>query len=515
MEFRFAGANLRHPFSIAQRIDAKNRGRRLQSTFGPVSSAVEAFEQHLLHSFPHTPTAGQERLIHAVSRFVMSEQPRCALIIRGYAGTGKTTSVGAIVRTLANYERPTILLAPTGRAAKVMERYAGIPASTIHRHIYVQTRSRDGMPATALAPNPFKHAVFIVDEASMIGESGGRSDEGGFSYRSLLDDLMEYVFNGVNCRLILVGDDAQLPPVGCDTSPALDENGLRSGFYLTIATIRLTDVVRQELDSGILFNAHRLRLQLEEGDTSFPKLQTGFPDFHRLDGYDLQEKLEELHGRYGEDGVVVITRSNKRANLFNQQIRVRVLWQEEDLNAGDRLMVVKNNYHWLAQATNLPNTLLANGDVVEVVRIARRFERYGQHFAEAEIRLVDLPEVPAFQVVIHLSVLNYEGASLPHAELQALFEAVAEDYVHLGNRSAIAKAVKQDPCYQALQVKFAWSLTCHKAQGGQWPAVIIDQGYLTEELLDVAFLRWLYTAFTRAERELYLLNFDDSFFPRV
>lgn len=444
---------------------------------------------------------------------MLSEKPRCALIIRGYAGTGKTTSVGAIVRTLDGFGRPTVLLAPTGRAAKVMERYAGIPASTIHRHIYVATRSRDGQPATALAPNPHRNAVFIVDEASMIGESGGRSDGTGFSYRSLLDDLMEYVYSGNNCRLILVGDDAQLPPIGCEHSPALDENGLRSGFYLTIATVRLTDVVRQELDSGILFNAHRLRLQLEAGDTAFPALQLGFPDFNRLGGHDLQELLEELHGRYGEDGVVVITRSNKRANLFNQQIRVRVLWQEEDLNAGDRLLVVKNNYHWLAQSTSLPNTLLANGDVIEVARITKRFERYGQAFAEADVRLIDLPEVPAFQVVIHLSVLNYEGASLPHAEVQALFDAIAEEYVHLGDKRAIAKAVKQDPCYQALQVKFAWSLTCHKAQGGQWPAVIIDQGYLTEELIDVAFLRWLYTAFTRAEKELYLLNFDDAFFP--
>lgn len=479
----------------------------------PVNDALDQLEGQILSAFPHAPTPGQERLIHASARFLLSDRPRCALIIRGYAGTGKTTSVGALVRVLAQQGVPTVLLAPTGRAAKVMERYAGIPASTIHRRIYVQSRSRDGQPATALAPNPLTGAVFIVDEASMISESGGRSDEAGFSYRSLLDDLIEYVYSGENCRLILVGDDAQLPPIGCDTSPALDEPGLRSGFYLTIATIRLTDVVRQELDSGILFNAHRLRLQLESGETSFPALQLGFPDFKRLDGYDLQETLEDLHNRYGEDGVVVITRSNKRANLFNQQIRVRVLWQEEDLNAGDRLMVVKNNYHWLAQATSLPNTLLANGDVVEIVRITKRFERYGQSFAEAEIRLIDLPEEQPFAVVLHLSVLNYEGASLPHAELQALFDAVAEDYVHLGDKRAIAKAVKQDPCYQALQVKFAWSLTCHKAQGGQWPAVIIDQGYLTEELIDIAFLRWLYTAFTRAEKELYLLNFDNAFFP--
>ena len=478
-----------------------------------VSSGSE-LEARLLEQFPHVPTEGQRRLVHAVARFASSAQPRCALIIRGYAGTGKTTSVGAVVRALEEQGVPVVLLAPTGRAAKVLADFAGLPASTIHRHIYHQTRGRDGWPVTALAPNLRKGAVFIVDEASMIGEDAGpASDEGAFQYRSLLDDLLSFVFNGEDCRLILVGDDAQLPPVGSPLSPALNEEGLRNGFGLTVATIRLTEVVRQELDSGILWNAHQLRLQIDAGVSGFPALETRrFPDIHPVAGNDLQELLETLHGRYGEDGVVVITRSNKRANLFNQQIRHRILWQEEDFNAGDRLMVVKNNYHWLATQTSLTNTLIANGDTLEVRRVRKRHTLYGQEFVDAELAFTDLPDLPPFEARVHLSVLHLEQPSLPSAQLQALYDAVAADHVHLGDKRRIHKAVKEDASYQALQVKFAWAITCHKAQGGQWPAVIVDAGYLTEEMLNTELLRWFYTAFTRAQRELYLLNFPDAFF---
>jgi exodeoxyribonuclease-5 len=275
----------------------------------------------------------------------------------------------------------------------------------------------------------------------------------------------------------------------------------------------LTEVVRQELDSGILWNAHQLRLQIDAGISGFPALETRrFPDIHPVAGNDLQELLETLHGRYGEDGVVVITRSNKRANLFNQQIRHRILWQEEDFNAGDRLMVVKNNYHWLATQTSLTNTLIANGDTLEVRRVRKRHTLYGQEFVDAELAFTDVPELPPFEARVHLSVLHLEQPSLPSAQLQALYDAVAADYVHLGDKRRIHKAVKEDASYQALQVKFAWAITCHKAQGGQWPAVVVDAGYLTEEMLNTELLRWFYTAFTRAQRELYLLNFPDAFF---
>ena len=472
------------------------------------SSAIEQFEDRLAGHFPHEPTSGQGRLIHAFSRFLFSPQPRCTLIVRGYAGTGKTTSIGAFVRALSELGAPTELLAPTGRAAKVMQTYAGRSASTIHREIYRSVRSKDGSTAYGLAPNLKERAIFIVDEASMIGESGGASDKGNFQYRSLLDDLMEYVFNGEDCRLVLVGDDAQLPPVGHAESPALNEDRLRRDFNLTVATIRLTDVVRQELDSGILFNAHELRLQIDAKTEGFPQMSLGsFSDIQRLEGLELQEKIEDLHGQYGEDQVVIITRSNKRANQFNQQIRSRILWREDSLEAGDRLMVVRNNYYWLASQEGHHTTLIANGDTLIVQKVLKRFERYGAPFAEAEVRLIDSPDLPAFEVCLHLSALHTDSPSIPPAEMEALYEAVAQDYIHLGSKPAIHKAITRDPCYQALQVKFAWALTCHKAQGGQWPAVIVDQGYLKDDMIQVELLRWFYTAFTRSQEKLYLLNF--------
>ncbi|HHZ95371.1 MAG TPA: ATP-dependent endonuclease [Flavobacteriales bacterium] len=474
------------------------------------NSPEKELATRLRSQFPHTPTTGQERLIYAFSKFALSKKPRCTLVIKGYAGTGKTTSIGAIVRTLREMKMTTVLLAPTGRAAKVMASYSGINASTIHRRIYVVAKRPDGSDGFKLSPNLYKKTTFIVDEASMIGESGGLVE-------SLLDDLLEYVFSGANCRLVLVGDNAQLPPVGCDSSPALNEGRIRASHGLTIATVELTDVVRQEIDSSILANAHALRLRIANAEASksmdFPDIDLGAgPDVSRLPGLELQDVLETLHGKYGADGVIVVTRSNKRAMLFNQQIRTRILWQEDDINAGDRLMVVRNNYFWLKEHEDLPIDLIANGDALEVVRISSRFVRYGHEFAEIDVILSDFPDYPAFTLTILLSILNDPRPSLPQAESKALYHAIAEDYSDLTSKSAIHKAIMADPCYQALQVKFAYALTCHKAQGGQWPAVILDQGYLTEEMLDKEWLRWLYTAFTRAEKELFLLNFDDKFF---
>ncbi len=475
-----------------------------------LSHTLKELASRLRSQFPHTPTHGQERLVHVFSKFSISKKPRCTLIIKGYAGTGKTTSIGAIVRTLREMRVSTVLLAPTGRAAKVMASYSGINASTIHRRIYVGARRSDGSDIYKIAPNLFKKTTFIVDEASMIGESSGL-------VTNLLDDLLEYVFSGVNCRLVLVGDDAQLPPVGCSSSPALQESRLASMHNLTIATVELTEVVRQELNSSILANAHALRLDIENADskgkTNFPKIDLHVgPDVVRLPGLELQDTLETLHGRYGEDGVIVVTRSNKRAVLFNGQIRTRVLWLEDDINSGDRLMVVRNDYFWLKDHEELPIDLIANGDMIEVSRIGSRFTRYGQEFAEVDVILSDFPDYPSFSVTILLSILHDSRPSLPQSETKALYHAIAKDYSDLRTKSAIHKAVISDPCYRALQVKFAYSLTCHKAQGGQWPAVILDQGYLTEEMLNKDWLRWLYTAFTRAEKELYLLNFDDQFF---
>jgi exodeoxyribonuclease-5 len=478
------------------------------------SQRAAELESRLLGQIPFTPTQSQERFAFVWSRFIVSEKPRCALVLRGYAGTGKTTAVGAVVRTLRDARQKCVLLAPTGRAAKVLARHAGQDASTIHRHIYRPKRNPEGGTAYGLMPNRRTDTLFIVDEASMIGDGGGLPS-GSFQYRSLLDDLVEFVYSGHGCRLMLIGDDAQLPPVGASESPALQGPKLRDAYDLTLAEVTLDDVVRQELDSAILSNAHDLRMSMAlvepRGPVPLPRFEVG-PGMSRVFGQDLEDLLVDLHAKHGEDNLVVITRSNKRAVQFNQQIRARVLWQEDELNAGDRLMVVANNYHWLADHEELPTNLIANGDTLIVDRILSRFERYGIPFAEAEVRLADVPEYPSFSVHINLSVLASERASQPRAERQALFDAVSADHAHLGSKSKIHEAANLDPCYQALQVKFAYALTCHKSQGGQWPAVIVDQGFMTEERVDLEWLRWLYTALTRAESELYLLNFADVFF---
>ena len=472
------------------------------------------FESRLLGQIPFNATESQARFAHVWSRFIVSEKPRCALVLRGYAGTGKTTAVGAVVRTLRDARKKCVLLAPTGRAAKVLARHAGQDASTIHRHIYRPKRNPEGGTAYGLMPNRRTDTLFIVDEASMIGESGGLPS-GGFQYRSLLDDLIEFVYSGHGCRLMLIGDDAQLPPVGAAESPALQGSKLRNDFDLTLAEVSLNDVVRQELDSAILSNAHDLRMQMAVTDRDHPAPLPHFElgaGLHRVYGQELEDLLVDLHAKYGEDNLVVITRSNKRAVQFNQHIRARVLWQEDELNAGDRLMVVANNYHWLADHDELPTNLIANGDTLIVDRILSRFERHDTPFAEAEVRLADIPDYPSFAVHINLSVLNSDRASQPRAERKALYEAVSSDHAYLGSKAKIHEATNSDPCYQALQVKFAYALTCHKSQGGQWPAVIVDQGFMTEDRVDLEWLRWLYTALTRAERELYLLNFADVFF---
>jgi exodeoxyribonuclease-5 len=476
-------------------------------------SLVEEFEQRLRTAFPYEPTDGQERLLYVFSKFLFSDKERCALIIRGYAGTGKTTVTGAIVKALREMRRKVVLMAPTGRAAKVLSSFSDHPAYTIHRTIYNQAGTADSGVSFNLSANRRKDTLFIVDEASMIGDAAAMQSEGGFDHRDLLDDLMEYVFSGEGCRLLLIGDSAQLPPVGSDESPALNKQLLERRFFLTIAELELNEVVRQELDSGILFNANALRMQLQAGQTGFPRLDaTGFPDLIRLGGEDLQDTIESLYGKYGEQEVAIITRSNKRANLFNQQVRNRILWREEDIAAGDLLMVVRNNYHWLTDYKDAPTSFIANGDTLEVQRVNKYQELYGLKFADVTVRMIDYPDFQPIDVKVMLDVIDLEKANLGFADLKKLYHAVAEDYMHLGNRRAIHQAIMKDPYYNALQIKFAYAVTCHKSQGGQWPAVIVDQGYLTEEMLDISLLRWFYTAFTRAQTELYLLNFSDEFF---
>ena len=469
-------------------------------------------QKRLQETFPYEPTQGQEHLIYAFSKFLYSDKPRCALVIKGYAGTGKTTLTGTIVKVLREMKHKVVLMAPTGRAAKVLSSFSNYPAYTIHRTIYAKKGGGADAVSFNLANNRHKGAVFIVDEASMIGEGGGQGDQ-GIEHRDLLEDLMEYVYSGENCRLVMIGDGAQLPPVGSDESPALSLGHLRKSHYLTVASLELDEVVRQELDSGVLFNANILRQFLQSGSKGFPRLTTqGFSDIQNVIGNELQELLEDLYARHSEDEVIVITRSNKRANQFNQQIRARILWREEEITAGDRLMVVKNNYFWLSEHKDAPTSFIANGDMVEVQKVIKYQDLYGGRFADVEVKLIDYPNFPAFEVKVMLDVLNLDKASLSFADQRSLYHAVTEDYMHLGARGKIHRAIMKDPFYNALQVKFGYAVTCHKSQGGQWPAVVVDQGYLTEEMLDISLLRWFYTAFTRAQEELFLLNFNEAFF---
>lgn len=437
-----------------------------------------------------------------------AERFRLALL-KGYAGTGKTTLMGGIVKTLPGLGWNTVLLAPTGRAAKVLSSHSGKMAFTIHKKIYTR-KTRGGYSQFELLPNLHSDTLFIVDEASMIGKDGGMSSD-GFQSRNLLEDLLRYVYRGKNCLLLLVGDPAQLPPVGLDESPALDEQYLRDAFHLKVYMSELKQVVRQTSDSGILFNATAIRRQLENNLFTFPQIQTGtFTDVLRINGTELQDELEWAFGQFGADGVRIVTRSNKRANQFNMQVRNRIFWLESEISGGDELMVVRNNYFWLPDDS--PAGFIANGDTLSVQKVRAVKESHGFRYAELELRMSDYPHLPELDVLVLLETLQTEGPSLPAERQKLLFELLSADYEDEPDVRKRREKVMNDPLYNALQVKFAWSVTCHKAQGGQWPVVFVDQGYLTDEMMNREFLRWLYTAVTRASHRLYLVNFSDKFF---
>ncbi|MBR5093092.1 MAG: AAA family ATPase [Bacteroidales bacterium] len=443
-----------------------------------------------------------------MSQFLYDNDPRSAFLLRGYAGTGKTSLVSALIQTLPQLRVNCVLLAPTGRAAKVLSGYAHRPAFTIHKKIYMTATDASGALRTVRAINRHTYTLFIVDEASMIGI------EPTSSHHSLLEDLVDYVYDGSHCRLMLIGDAAQLPPVGQSESPALDERYLAASFGLNVSSGELTEVVRQQHLSGILNNATSLRGQIASlvgGDEAELPLFLTAPDVVRLMGEDLMETLfREYEGAALED-VVVVTRSNKRANLFNQGIRNSVLFREEEVNAGDYLMVVKNNYYWLDNDSTIG--FIANGDIVEVLSVRNVQELYGFRFADATLRFVDYPEEQPHDCKLMLSTLNSESPSLTSDEQASLYTTVMEDYADLPHKADRLRELRQNPYYNALQVKFAYALTCHKTQGGQWRTVIVDQGFLPPDMqLDREYLRWLYTAFTRATERVYLLNFDSRFF---
>jgi exodeoxyribonuclease V len=466
----------------------------------------------LRREFPYEPTDGQDKLLGELAVFLTLswKEPTALFILRGYAGTGKTTVVKALVDVLPMIGKKTALLAPTGRAAKVLNSYTKKQADTIHRKIYFARTNKDGLIDLKLQVNYHKHTLFIVDEASMIQHV--MPAEGTlFSTRNLLDDLFKYVYSGENCRMLFIGDAAQLPPVGLDHSPALDHEFLNRAYHLSIDTFELTEVVRQAKESGILINATMVRQQIQEQKPAFPMFSIGgYADIGRLNGQDLEEALNHAYSGSQKENNVVICRSNKRANIYNREIRHRILFLEEEISTGDYLMVVKNNYYWLPVGSTAG--FVANGDIVELMRIRNIEEMYGFRFADVTIRFIDYPDEKDLDVKIILDTLMSESAALPQSENNRLFQAVMADFQDIPSRRERLEKVKASPYFNALQVKFAYALTCHKTQGGQWDTVFIDQGYLNDKMVNIEFSRWLYTAVTRATKKLYLINFEDRFF---
>lgn len=459
-------------------------------------------------AFPHQPTGQQQQLFDRLHSFLLTDEGDECFILRGYAGTGKTTIVGALVKALRTYNFKSVLLAPTGRAAKVITNYSGRKAFTIHKRIYRKKTALDVDENFMIADNMATNTLFIVDEASMISDMPS-----GHSRHTLLYDLVRYVYNQKNCKLMLVGDTAQLPPVGSDDSPALSDKIMSSDFGLMVYSFELTEVLRQQKDSGILFNATNVRDIIRQQLEVTPRIVTkGYKDVYRMTGERLEEGLEYAYNKYGNENTLVICRSNKNANLYNKQIRARLLWREEELTGGDQLMVVKNNYFWLQDQQENSTSFIANGDIARVRKVRRIEDMYGFRFADVQLEFIDYAEDPILDCKVLLDTLYTESPALPQDEQKRFYLEVMKDYEHIPNKRLKHIELKANPYYNALQVKFAYAITCHKAQGGQWDAVFVDQGYLTDEMVNTDFLRWFYTACTRATKELFLVNFNDKFY---
>ncbi|HRG59114.1 MAG TPA: AAA family ATPase [Bacteroidia bacterium] len=473
----------------------------------------EKFLDELKNHFGHAATKGQQMLMLQLCNFILSEIQDELFVIKGYAGTGKTTLVSSVIKSLSSVKFQSVLLAPTGRAAKVLTLYSGKSAFTIHKKIYKPVTNANGQGAFILQPNLHKNTLFIVDEASMIGDGSASAEGKLFTNRSLLEDLLMYVYNGENCKLILIGDTAQLPPVGMNESPALNAAYLKTNFHCNVYQFELTEVVRQVNDSGILINATEIRNMIRDENESLPSFSiNGYNDIIKQSGAELVDAINDAYKQYGDDNTIIICRSNKRANIYNQEIRRRIKFHDESISTGDYLMVVKNNYFWLDNKDN--TSFIANGDIAEIVRIKKRdVEMFGFNFADVTLRLIDYPDEPEFDAKIILDTINTDAPALTYEQNNKLYSEVMEYYSDVTNKSARLLKVKQDPFFNALQVKFAYAITCHKAQGGQWKAVFIEQGYLTNEMVNIEFKRWLYTAITRAVDKLYLVNFNSKFFP--
>lgn len=468
------------------------------------------FNKILSEKFRFEPTVSQAEGFEKIAYFLSEAPEGSLLLIKGYAGTGKTTLIGHLVQQLGHIRKKSVLMAPTGRAAKVLSAYAGKKALTIHKKIYFPKADSSGAGVQfTLKENKHTHTVFIVDESSMIGDD--RQQSKLFENGSLLHDLVHYVSNGEKCKLIFVGDTAQLPPVNLGLSPALDDDELAAQFNTYVYSITLEDVVRQQAGSGILLNATRIRELLVEDQFEGFKFQLdGFKDVQRI--IEGNEFLELLNNALDEDGIdqtVLIVRSNKRANLYNKSIRERILFLESDLAVGDQLMVVKNNYFWLG-ADSQPG-FIANGDVIRINRINKYVDRYDMKFAEVNVQMVDYPDESAFDTVLLLETLNSETANLGYEQSQLLYQKVSQDHVHEKSKYKRFLKVKTDPYFNALQVKYSYAITCHKSQGGQWKNVFVEQPYLPEGP-NKDYFRWLYTAMTRAKERLFLIGFGKAYF---
>ena len=467
------------------------------------------FYNLLRENFLFEPTLKQDIFLQKIADFLLNSTSDDIFVLKGYAGTGKTTIISNVINSINNVDMKCVLLAPTGRAAKVISNYSGKPAFTIHKRIYFPKKNKTGGVSFTLQQNKFKNTLFIVDESSMISDTS--QDSKLYENGSLLDDLFFYVEAGKNCKLLLIGDTAQLPPVNMTISPALDIDSLSLHYQKNVHHIEFDEVMRQAENSGILFNATQLRelLQSHFMDTFQCKLK-GFKDIVRLqDGYEIQDAIHGAYDNYSIEDTVFIVRSNKRANQYNQQIRTSILSKENEISTGDYLMVVKNNYFWLKEESEAG--FIANGDIVEILEIRKIQELYGFKFATVKIRMVDYPNQAAFDTIIMLDTIMSESPSLTYEESNKLYQEVLLDYEDERLQYKKLQKVKENEYFNALQVKFSYAITCHKSQGGQWKTVFVEQPYLPNGI-DIDYVRWLYTAITRAEEKLYLIGFKEEYF---
>lgn len=472
-----------------------------------ISEPIQYYSE-LRKTFPFETTVKQDVALRMFSNFIFAKTNNKILLLKGYAGTGKTSIIATFVSNLWKAKKSAVLLAPTGRAAKVISNYAGMEAFTIHKRIYFPKKEKSGGVKFVMQPNKHRNTIFIVDEASMIPDTPVESKF--FENGSLLDDLIQYVYSGFQCKLVFIGDTAQLPPVNSDLSPALDQDRLSLNYNKEVELVELDEVVRQQFNSGILENATILRDALVFEDFEFKFNLNGFKDMVRLiDGYEIMDAINHAYNNNGHEETAMIVRSNKRANLYNKQIRSRILLNEDELSSGDYLMVVKNNYFWVSPSSEAG--FIANGDIIEVLEIFNFKELYGFKFAEVKVRMVDYPKMKPFETVLLLDTIDAETPSLSYEDGNKLYNEVALDYASESSNYKRFMGVKNNKYFNALQVKFSYAITCHKSQGGQWNTVFVEQPYLPNGV-NKDYIRWLYTACTRAKEQLYLIGFKDEFF---